>query len=303
MRQRARKAAHADRGVGDPEEPSTQRSQMVSGSATSFGSAVAPYRLLVSSVQLRIAELPPRSTPSSLTVAWSAKGASMPSMSRLSVCARRRSGMIDLPVADKPADNTPRGRLRALYDWLTGAAPSPHPSSSLASAPIREGLPARIGHYAIARKLGEGGMGVVYAARDERLERTVALKTMSSLASDETARKRFWREARAAASVNHPNVCQIYEIGEDARRAVHRHGAPGGRGARRAPAARTAERVRGGADRPRHAGRALGAARPRHRPPRSQAVQRVPHAPRREAARLRPGAARAGAIARLGRRS
>jgi serine/threonine protein kinase/tetratricopeptide (TPR) repeat protein len=78
-----------------------------------------------------------------------------------------------------------------------------------------ESLPERIGHYAIARKLGEGGMGVVYAARDERLERTVALKTMSSLASDDTARRRFWREARAAASVNHPNICQIYEIGED----------------------------------------------------------------------------------------
>src|SRR6266545_2182655 len=59
-------------------------------------------------------------------------------------------------------------------------------------------------------------MGVVYAARDERLERTVALKTMLSLAGDETARRRFWREARAAASVNHPNICQIYEIGEDA---------------------------------------------------------------------------------------
>src|SRR5687767_6213644 len=58
-------------------------------------------------------------------------------------------------------------------------------------------------------------MGVVYAARDARLERTVALKTMSSPAHDETARKRFWREARTAASVNHPNVCQIYEIGED----------------------------------------------------------------------------------------
>ena len=58
-------------------------------------------------------------------------------------------------------------------------------------------------------------MGVVYAARDARLERTVALKTMSSLTHDETARKRFWREARAAASVNHPNICQIYEIGED----------------------------------------------------------------------------------------
>jgi serine/threonine-protein kinase len=75
--------------------------------------------------------------------------------------------------------------------------------------------PARVGRYTIERKLGEGGMGIVYAARDERLQRTVAVKTMSSLAGDETARKRFWREARAAASVNHPNVCQIYEIGED----------------------------------------------------------------------------------------
>ncbi len=59
-------------------------------------------------------------------------------------------------------------------------------------------------------------MGVVYAARDERLERVVAVKTMSSPATDETARQRFWREARAAASVNHPNICQVYEIGEDA---------------------------------------------------------------------------------------
>ena len=58
-------------------------------------------------------------------------------------------------------------------------------------------------------------MGVVYAARDERLGRTVALKTMSAVASDESARKRLWREARAAASVSHPNICQIYEIGED----------------------------------------------------------------------------------------
>jgi non-specific serine/threonine protein kinase len=65
------------------------------------------------------------------------------------------------------------------------------------------------------RKLGEGGMGVVYAARDERLERSVALKTISAIADSDTARKRFWREARAAASVNHPHVCQIHEIGED----------------------------------------------------------------------------------------
>jgi eukaryotic-like serine/threonine-protein kinase len=76
-------------------------------------------------------------------------------------------------------------------------------------------MPSRVGHYAIERKLGEGGMGVVYAARDERLQRVVALKTMLALADDENARKRFWREARAAASVNHPNICQIFEIGED----------------------------------------------------------------------------------------
>jgi eukaryotic-like serine/threonine-protein kinase len=79
-------------------------------------------------------------------------------------------------------------------------------------------MPDRIGHYRIERKIGEGGMGVVYSARDERLARTIALKTLSAPAADETARQRLWREARAAASVNHPNVCQIYEIGEDAGR-------------------------------------------------------------------------------------
>src|SRR4249919_3974156 len=76
-------------------------------------------------------------------------------------------------------------------------------------------LPSRVGHYSILRRLGEGGMGVVYAARDEKLQRTVALKTMLAIVQDETARRRFWREARAAASVNHPNICQIHEIGED----------------------------------------------------------------------------------------
>ncbi len=75
-------------------------------------------------------------------------------------------------------------------------------------------IPARIGPYAVERKLGEGGMGVVYAARDERLQRTVALKTLSAMGNDPAAHQRLWREARAAASVNHPNVCQIYEIGE-----------------------------------------------------------------------------------------
>jgi len=58
-------------------------------------------------------------------------------------------------------------------------------------------------------------MGAVYAAHDTRLERIVALKTIVR-GDDQTARQRFWREARAAASLNHPNICQIHEIGEDA---------------------------------------------------------------------------------------
>src|SRR5215212_6447598 len=121
--------------------------------------------------------------------------------------------MIDLLVTDH-ADNTSRGGLRSLYEWLTGA----QPASADPGIQPEEGVPSRIGRYAIERKLGEGGLGVVYAARDDRLERTIALKTLSAPATDDTARQRVWREARAAASVNHPNICQIYEVGEDGGR-------------------------------------------------------------------------------------
>ena len=71
-----------------------------------------------------------------------------------------------------------------------------------------------IGHYKITRQLGVGGMGVVYAALDERLGRTVAIKMISENSQYPRARARLWREARSAAGINHPNICQVYEIGE-----------------------------------------------------------------------------------------
>jgi serine/threonine protein kinase/tetratricopeptide (TPR) repeat protein len=76
------------------------------------------------------------------------------------------------------------------------------------------GISERIGHYRLTRKLGEGGMGLVYAAQDERLQRPVAIKVIRDTGLDQQASKRLWREARAAAAANHPNVCQVYEIGE-----------------------------------------------------------------------------------------
>ncbi|MCB0748044.1 MAG: protein kinase, partial [Ignavibacteriae bacterium] len=71
----------------------------------------------------------------------------------------------------------------------------------------------KISNYQIIEKVGIGGMGVVYKAKDEKLERIVALKFLPNhMLTDEEAEQRFISEAKAASSFDHPNICTIYDI-------------------------------------------------------------------------------------------
>jgi eukaryotic-like serine/threonine-protein kinase len=116
--------------------------------------------------------------------------------------------------------NTRRAPLTILTVWIRVDARPTHGSFI-----IVQGEPDRImaiaagtklGPYEIEAALGAGGMGEVYRARDTRIDRTVAVKVLPShLAGNEDLKQRFDREARAISSLNHPNICALYDVGHE----------------------------------------------------------------------------------------
>jgi pimeloyl-ACP methyl ester carboxylesterase len=117
-----------------------------------------------------------------------------------------------------PSDSSSSGSLLSRLGRRLLAALSPKAARAPAArsrSPEPDVLPrgSRIGRYVVEERLGSGGMGIVYRARDTQLDRFVALKFLpAALDADESARRRFLVEAKAAAGLDHPNICTVHEI-------------------------------------------------------------------------------------------
>jgi serine/threonine protein kinase len=138
-----------------------------------------------------------------------------------------RQLLYDLPPRP-PADHTPvlLPEVPGPYARVADGAPQPavhgdQPTEWLfLAAPKQPDEIGRLGPYRVLKVLGKGGMGVVFLAQDPQLRRSVALKAMlPEFATEPTARRRFLREARAAAGLKHDHIVAIYHVGEE-------HGAP-----------------------------------------------------------------------------
>ncbi len=117
------------------------------------------------------------------------------------------------PVTGDSGDDMPSGESPAHHTPLASA---PSPLDAPPSEGEGEATPAYIGRFKVLRRLGEGGMGVVYAAWDETLNRKLALKVLRTrvgVNKRESGRKRLQREAQAMAKLSHPNVVAIYDVG------------------------------------------------------------------------------------------
>ena len=130
----------------------------------------------------------------------------------------KRSAFLDATCeGDVTLRGAPEKLLRAHEGAgsFFGSSPLEMVAKQMATEPIGTLVGQTFGHYAVISRLGAGGMGVVYLARDIRLERMVALKFLPMyLSADEEEKIRFTREAKAASALDHPNIGTIHEIAD-----------------------------------------------------------------------------------------
>jgi serine/threonine protein kinase len=127
--------------------------------------------------------------------------------------------MMAEPLSNPPCTNSPAEALLSSSDTQKAEIAAEDPTLLAVGPPPAaarlSGIPEQFGRYRILKTLGKGGMGTVYLAHDKHLDRKVALKVPTfSSEEDPTILERFYREARAAASLLHQNLCPLYDVGE-----------------------------------------------------------------------------------------